>query len=174
MVRRQLIETLYNGDSEVLENFTPTNYQIKALLLKNDDRSFLNEFKDLDIFEGNISLKSDCYNFFNNNLNDNSILIHTAGVIHPKRVKNFYDINLIGTKNLINSGIENGIKKFIIISSNSPIGCNKSNEDLFDEKSKYNPYMNYGKSKMLMEKFLISKINQGIDITIIRPPCLWR
>ena len=75
---RQLIETLYNGDSEVLENFTPTNYQIKALLLKNDDRSFLNEFKDLDIFEGNISLKSDCYNFFNNNLNDNSILIHTC------------------------------------------------------------------------------------------------
>ena len=30
--------------------------------------------------------------------------------------------------------------------------------------------MNYGKSKKLMEEFLIKKINKGIDITILRPP----
>ena len=56
------------------------------------------------------------------------------------------------------------------MSSNSPIGCNKSKEEPFDEKSSYNPYMGYGKSKMLMEKYLNKKINQGIDITIIRSP----
>ena len=56
------------------------------------------------------------------------------------------------------------------MSSNSPLGCNKSNKIPFNENSPYNPYMNYGKSKMLMEKYLNRKINQGIDITIIRSP----
>ena len=30
--------------------------------------------------------------------------------------------------------------------------------------------MNYGKSKEMMEKYLINKINDGVDITILRPP----
>mgnify|MGYP000156107118 CR=1 FL=1 len=166
---RQLIETLSNGDNDVLENFKPSDYQIRAFLLEGENDIFLDKYSNLNKFKGDISKKDDCDNFFDKSIN-RSILIHTAGIIHPKKIKDFYDINYKGTVNLINSGIKKGINKFVIISSNSPIGCNKNNKNLFDEKSKYNPYMNYGKSKMLMEKFLISKINQGIDITILRPP----
>lgn len=56
------------------------------------------------------------------------------------------------------------------MSSNSPIGCNSSGSEPFDEFSSYNPYMNYGKSKMKMEQYLINKMNDGINITIIRSP----
>ena len=98
------------------------------------------------------------------------ILIHTAGVIHPKKIKDFYDINYHSTSKLVDQANNNGVSKIIVISSNSPIGCNPNNKHVFTEKSPYNPYMNYGKSKELMEKFLIEKINNGLDITIIRPP----
>ena len=40
----------------------------------------------------------------------------------------------------------------MVVLSNSPCGCNPDDEHLFDENSPYNPYMNYGKSKMEMEQ----------------------
>lgn len=106
------------------------------------------------------------------NADDSSLLIHTAGIIHPKKVSDFHDINVLATQNLIQAAILKKVKKIIVISSNSPIGCNKDNqqENIFDENSPYDPYMNYGKSKMKMEEMLRDYINQGIDITIIRPP----
>ena len=57
---------------------------------------------------------------------------------------------------LMEAAIKNETKKVIIVSSNSPCGCNRDKDSLFDENSNYNPYMNYGKSKMLMEK----KVNE--------------
>lgn len=159
---RVLINTLINGDDDVLENFLTVNYNIHSLDIKNSKN------REINHFVGDIRLKNDCKKFLKNCKNE--ILIHCAGIIHPNKVSDFYSINLKGTQNLINSAIKNGIKKIIVISSNSPIGCNKSNQLLFDEESIYNPYMNYGKSKKLVEEFLLKKIKKGIDITIIRPP----
>ena len=166
---KTLIRTLINGDKLVLENLEVDNIKITCLDLQSiDDEKFHNK-NHIKFIKGDIRSKKDCDLFFKNN-NNKSVLFHCAGIIHPKKVSDFFEINFIGTKNIIEKAISNGINKIIVISSNSPIGCNKSNDYLFDEKSKYNPYMNYGNSKMLMEKFLIGKIKEGIDITIIRPP----
>ena len=71
---------------------------------------------------------------------------------NPKKVKHFYDINVYGTENILISAVKNRVKKAIIVSSNSPCGVNPNKEHVFDEKCEYNPYLNYGKSKMIMEK----------------------
>jgi len=166
---KTLINTLINGDNLVLENLKVDNPKIISLDLQsvNNEKSFNNN--KINYIKGDIRSKKDCDLFFKN-ISNKSVLFHCAGIIHPKKVSDFFEVNLIGTKNIIKKAISNGINKIVVISSNSPIGCNKSNDYLFDEKSKYNPYMNYGKSKMLMEQFLISKIKEGINITIIRPP----
>ena len=57
------------------------------------------------------------------------------------------------------------------MSSNSPCGCNPSREYRFDELSPYNPYMNYGKSKMEMEIIAKKIYKEGLlDLSIIRSP----
>jgi len=51
------------------------------------------------------------------------------------------------------------------------MGCNPHNDHLFDEKSPYHPYMNYGKSKHLSE--LVVKEEQALgklETVIIRAP----
>jgi len=67
--------------------------------------------------------------------------------------------------------VKNKVKKVIVVSSNSPCGTNPNRDHLFDENSLYNPYLNYGISKMLMEK-VVKKYNTKGDIesVIIRPP----
>lgn len=163
---RNVLKTFLNGDQDVLKNFEWNGNSLTVLNLKDEQLKYKD--KRLKIVEGDIRFLEDCKMFLKNSVE--GILIHTAGIIHPRRIRDFYDINFVGTKNLIKIGISSGIKKFIIISSNSPIGCNKNPNEIFDEESAYNPYMNYGKSKMLMEKYLLEKIQQGVDITILRTP----
>ena len=101
-----------------------------------------------------------------------AVLIHLASLIHPtKGIKQLFDVNVNGTRNILNKAIENGVKRIILISSNSPAGTNPSNDHLFDEESPYNPYLSYGKSKMEME-LLVKEANSKGDIeSVIFRPC---
>jgi len=57
------------------------------------------------------------------------------------------------------------------MSSNSPLGCNPHPDHLFDEDSPYNPYMSYGRSKMLMEQYVKNEQEAGgLEVVIIRAP----
>lgn len=166
---RQVVQTLMEGDPEVIEEFEPGNLILRNMILKGDNEDFFKKYdQKLEIFRGDIRSELDCAKFLEDS--NDGILIHTAGIIHPQKVRDFFDINFTGTMNLVEAGIAKGIRKFVIISSNSPIGCNKNSDTLFDETSPYNPYMNYGKSKEKMEKYLLKKIDEGVDITILRPP----
>ena len=146
------------------------NLKIRCLILPHQDGSVLTQFSDhIEIIKGDLTNPKDC-DIFCENTKD-AILFHTAGIIHPKKVSEFYSINLEGTKNLLNSAIKSGIKKAVVVSSNSPCGCNPHPDHLFDETSPYHPYMNYGKSKMLMELAVKEQSQQGnIETVIIRPP----
>lgn len=165
---QRLIErTLFKNDARNSEYLSDFNLYCHSL--EDSDINFNQNFYSK--FTGSLTIKKNCEEFLSN-ADNTSLLIHTAGIIHPKKVSEFFDINLLATKSLIEIAIKQGVKKMIVISSNSPIGCNKNNqkENFFNETSAYNPYMNYGKSKMQMEEMLADYINQGIDITILRPP----
>jgi nucleoside-diphosphate-sugar epimerase len=166
---RQLVESLMNNDKDVLKIDKLKDIKINCLLNKNENDAFFLKFNNkINLVQGDLRNNNTINNFIYSS--KKGLLIHTAGIIHPKKVKDFYDINLIGTSNLVEDAVKKNINKIIVISSNSPIGCNPNNKHLFTEKSIYNPYMNYGKSKEMMEKFLLKKIHNGIDITILRPP----
>jgi nucleoside-diphosphate-sugar epimerase len=96
-------------------------------------------------------------------------VFHAAGVIHPTRgVKQFYQVNVEGTKNLLAAASKAGVRRFVHVSSNSPIGCNPTPADVFDEGAPYQPYMHYGRSKMMAEQAV--KAASDLETVIIRPP----
>lgn len=102
---------------------------------------------------------------------ENSILIHTAGVIHPKRVSDFYTVNVSSSVSLLRKAAESGVRRAIFISSNSPCGVNPNRLHRFDEQSPYRPYMNYGRSKMLMEQETRGIAERlGVSLVHIRAP----
>ena len=119
----------------------------------NFSAHFSISFNKTSIFRGDLKQSEDLEKFLYKS--EKSLLIHTAGIIHPKSIDEFYEINFQATKNLIEEAERKNIDKVIVISSNSPFGCNEINTQLFDESSPYNPYMNYGKSKEKMEIFFI-------------------
>jgi nucleoside-diphosphate-sugar epimerase len=100
-------------------------------------------------------------------------LIHLAGVIHPTRgTREFTEVNVEGTKNIVTKAGKAGVRRAIVMSSNSPIGASRNPFEVFDEQSPYNPYMGYGRSKQIMEEWLLAGANDENlpKITIIRAP----
>lgn len=99
-------------------------------------------------------------------------VFHIAGIVHPAQgIKQFYDVNVEGTRNLLDAAVKARVKRFIHVSSNSPIGTNPSSQRLFDEDTPYNPYMHYGRSKRIGEDLVNETSLAGkMETVIIRPP----
>ena len=101
------------------------------------------------------------------------ILVHLAGVIHPTRgTREFFEVNVEGTKALMIAAGKVGVRRAVVMSSNSPIGASRNPFEIFDEDSHYGPYMGYGRSKQQMEKWLRASAREGTlpPITIVRAP----
>jgi nucleoside-diphosphate-sugar epimerase len=99
-------------------------------------------------------------------------VFHCAGLIHPALwVSDLRAVNVDGTRNLLDAAIRAGAKRFVHLSSNSPIGCNPTPNDAFDEDSPYNPYLQYGQTKREAEALVREAHRRGdIEAVILRPP----
>jgi nucleoside-diphosphate-sugar epimerase len=118
---------------------------------------------------GDLSFADDCQRLFEGT--ENPLLLHTAGVIHPRRVKDLFTNNVDATLNLLEAASRRGCRRAVIVSSNSPIGCNPAPEHRFTEDSPYNPYQGYGRSKKEMEIRARDQAEKlGMELVIIRPP----
>ena len=109
--------------------------KIRCLVLPGENTNdILNISKNAEIFQGDITKIEDCEKFMKNA--EEAILFHCAGIIHPKRVKEFfYDINVRGTNNILSSAVKEKLKRVIVISSNSLLETNSNNDYLMKVKN---------------------------------------
>ncbi len=91
---------------------------------------------------------------------------HLAGLVGGDEIsyKNFEEINVIGTKNLIDACVKNNVKRFVLVSSVAVMGKAING----DESTICKPDTNYGKSKLMAER-LVKSYSKKIEIVIIRP-----
>jgi len=144
--------------------------EVRCLVLQNEDTGFLQNLSGkVRIFHGDITKQKSLTEAFATDREFD--LYHTAGIVHPRNVRQFYEVNHVGAVNVLDQACDNKIRKAVVVSSNSPLGCNPFPDHLFDEDSPYHPYMNYGKSKFKMELSVreVAEKNQ-VSLTLIRCP----
>ena len=96
------------------------------------------------------------------------IIYHcVAKVPITKNKKDFKSVNLTGTENILKAALHNKVKKVIYISSSAVFGIPKKTPILEDDERK--PIEAYGTSKKDGEDLCFKYMEQGLDITIIRP-----
>ena len=81
----------------------------------------------------------------------------------------YYDVNVQGTKNVLDAMDKKGIKSIIFTSSVAVYGLNKNNPD---ENHPSDPFNDYGKSKLQAEEVLrewYNKDPENRSLSIIRP-----
>ena len=97
-------------------------------------------------------------------------VIHAAGVIHPRKKVAEFEVNSVGTRNMVGAAVTAGVRRFVHVSSNSPFGTNPHATDLFRADEPYNPYLGYGQSKMEAEQAVFAAAADGLDAAVVRPP----
>lgn len=143
---------------------------VRCLVQRGLDTSELRAISDRVVpVEGDL-LSRDSLNSFIAGSRD-GVLLHAAGVIHPRRVAEFHRVNAEGGRKLLDVAATAGVRRAVIVSSNSPLGCNPHPDHCFDESSPYRPYMGYGRSKMLLELHALAQHRTGrLEVVVVRPP----
>ena len=128
----------------------------KQILKSKIDKKFVK-------FKGNIKNKLEVYNWVKNNEFDK--LIHLASLVSVKKAKNNYNeakkINYDGTKYLVDAVIKlkPNLKLFFFTSTAHVYQLKRSNIKI-TENSKKKPFSEYGKTKLLAEKYIKKRLKK--------------
>ena len=100
-------------------------------------------------------------------------IYHCAALVsfNPKRKKDLFKINIEGTANIVNAGLDAGVTKLVHVSSVAALGLLKENEPInetiaWTEQANYS---NYGESKYLGELEVWRGIGEGLSAVMVNP-----
>jgi nucleoside-diphosphate-sugar epimerase len=161
----RLVHSLVRGVADV-PSLGPTDRTTRCLVLPEADAGEL-EALGVEIVRGDVTDPASLARLFDGG--KDATVFHAAGIVHVTRGSSqFHAVNAVGTQNMLAAATAAGIRRFIHVSSNSPIGTNPTRDDVFDEDAPYHPYLGYGKSKMLAEQAV--RAATAFPWVIIRPP----
>jgi nucleoside-diphosphate-sugar epimerase len=115
---------------------------------------------EFDLFNGNNILNK---REIRKKIKGVDIVFHLAAIINNDN-KNLFEINVKGTKNIVECAVSQRVQKFIFLSSTAVYGSTKN---IVDENTKLCPVTNYEKSKVDAEKIVLTH-QEEININIIR------
>ncbi len=166
-----LVRSLCQGLASVPSLAAPKPRQVRCLVLPGQDASELQAIgEQVTIVRGDLREPGSLEPLFAGA--EGASVLHAAGVIHPRlRTRQLYEVNTIGTRQLLMLAESRAARRFVLISSNSPMGTIRSPAHVFDESSPYQPYMGYGRSKMHAELAVQAAEARGrLETVIVRPP----
>lgn len=141
-----------------------------ALKRGNSDTSLLSDiaariqWRDADVMDP-VSLEE--------SLRDVTQVIHAAAIVsfNPGRARQVMDINVQGTRHIVNACMEKGIKRLVHISSVAALGRQKG-QTFLDEGNKWisNPLNStYAESKYLAELEVARAQEEGLSTVTVNP-----
>lgn len=148
-------------------------YKVKVLIRDKRLLDYYNWKDNVETVIGDITDKTS----FSGQTNDCEIIIHSAAIISfwNKIWKQIYNINVTGTKNILEEALESNCKKFIHISSVAAIGFGENGEAI-NENHPYNWKrfnISYMETKYEAEKEVYKAIKKGLNATIVNPANVW-
>jgi len=152
------------------ELLSKTNHQLKLLIRKSSDSSFLNKL-NVTMVEGDLTDKKSLLEGMKNC--DSAINIAAHYTFWESDNKIYSEINIEGTRNVMECALESGIKKIVHVSTAGIYG--KPKEEPFKEESAVGPiqYSEYFRTKYEAEKIVWKLFEEkGLPVVVIYPVCV--
>lgn len=156
--------------SNLAKKLVEQNHEVRGLIRAREreetDESNLKEFENkIDKIYGDITNPETINRMFDGI----DVVIHLAARTYdwgPEKL--FWKINFEGSKNVLDAAVVAKVKRFVFVSSLTVHGFEGFQHS--DEKTPYNPYNAYARSKKAVEDLLNEYFEQSkIEIVIIRP-----
>jgi nucleoside-diphosphate-sugar epimerase len=170
---RRLVDALIHGVPDVERLRAPqAGLRVRCLVAPGEDGPGLQRLAEpgvIDLVVGDLRQPAHCVSLAGRG--SGGVLFHVAGVSHPRRVREFYEVHVEGTKQVLAAAARAGVRRAVILSGSSVCGSNPTRDDRFDEGSPFHPSMSEGRSRMLME-LAVREVQRGgaIETVVIRAP----
>ncbi len=157
--------------THLVSNLLRNNFKVRIFEdFSNSKKESISHLIDLgvEIIEGDITNLTEILEASK----DQEVIIHLAAIIsveesirNPKRT---FEVNVQGTKNILEACKQNNIKKLVVASSSAVYGESSENQKL-TENSDLNPISPYGESKLRMEQEINNFVTKNkINVIILR------
>lgn len=127
-----------------------------------------NQHENLELIEGNFLRRND----INRALVNCKYVIHTAAITDPKliRYNKYEEVNVQGTKNIIEIAIKNNVERVVFVSTATVFGFGTLNSLGNESKPIKYPFNKslYTKSKKEAQDYVLTKKDE-IDIVVVNP-----
>jgi len=156
--------------SNCLQALINANYEISALVRENSISKISAEIQSKITI-----IKGDLFDYFllEKELANFDTVIHCAAEVsfNPKKKDLMFEVNVLGTQNIVNACLKNNIKQLIHISSIAALG-RSGTQKLIDEETKwvdseYNT--NYAISKYKADLEVWRGAEEGLNVTVLHP-----
>ncbi len=152
----------------VVKYLLKQGHKVRALILPNEDISPIKGL-DLDMVYGDVRDKR----FLEQNIHDDEIVIHMAGIIDVSSKKNdlLLDVNVNGTKNIADVCLAKHLR-LVYTSSVHTIPAKENDEQLLSEPTEFNPdniVGAYAKSKTIATGYVFEKCKEGLNVVVVYP-----
>lgn len=138
------------------------NYEVTLFDIANLDAGDL--IGKVIYMQGDILNKKSIYNAIRNK----DYVVHGAAALPIQRSKKLiYEVNINGTKNVLDAALKNKIKRLIFISTTAVYGIPRHLPE--KETNPLDPIGYYGESKVRAEKLCLEYFQKGLSVNILRP-----
>lgn len=145
---------------------------IRGLALPNDSSVTYTQ-PNVEIFYGDVCDKASLDPFFAHNADTQLVVIHTAAIvsISSRFDEKVFQVNVQGTKNIVELCLQHHVKKLVHTSSVHAIPEQQHGE-LITEVSEFNPKLVHGlyaKTKAAASQIVINATKKGLNASIVHP-----
>ncbi|MBP1919626.1 dihydroflavonol-4-reductase [Youngiibacter multivorans] len=162
-----------NLGSNIIRKLISSGESVRALVM-DDDLAVNRIPQETAIFSGNILDIESLDRFFDLPADEDAYVIHCAGMVSLATDYSsiVHDVNVVGTRNVVDQCIRHKVRKLVYISSTSAIPELDGNQKIIEVNS-FDPdliYGYYGKSKALASQIVMDAVReQGLDASIVFP-----
>ncbi len=155
--------------NNIVQNLVSRGETVRAFVLPGQDVFML---EGAQIYYGNTCEKETLKPFLAHDDEEEVYVIHAAAIVSitEKFDKKVFDVNVGGTKNVVDVCMESGVKKLVHISSVHAVKTEKnvlvSDCTVFDETRLHG---NYAKSKAMATKYVLEACEKGLNACVLMP-----
>ena len=158
--------------SNISRNLIAQGKSVRALVLPNDPAK-AGIPSDVEVVTGDLLSNDSLEKFFNTPADTDIIVIHCASMVtlSPDYNQKVYEVNVQGTKNIIDKCVEYCAKKLVYVSSTSVIP-ELPKGHMIKEVESYNPHVVigfYAKSKAEATQLVVDAVKRGLDASVVFP-----
>ena len=147
--------------------------KVRGLVLPKEDTSPLAGLPDVELVRGDVRDIKSLEPFFDGAGYDEVVCIHTAGIVSiaSKFLQSVIDVNVKGTKNIVEMCLSHGVKRLVYTSSvhaipELPEGQVIREVDHFEAGDVVGLY---AKSKARATQIVLDGVQRGLDVVVVHP-----